>query len=500
MAEWRDEKYKKYRDRPELIPTKKFEERIKKTQVAIQRVQELVKNATVENIDDLKGKLKMLTSTRKTCELGLQLREKEMAKKESIKQVQIRKAKMDGIFKPLPTEEKDEDVKQKSASKLKATVSEPRTNSPEKQSSREVQSPTKNKSSSSEAESTSSSSPVFRTRTPTSTPNLALADDLVDLEKVHTQEEIDFGSDEFSTQTNKALEIPMELDDIDMAAFDNLTQEDEKESDLEDVAKSPSRNVTRTPTPELAATQELVEKQSSDIAIKTTWKGKKGVADRVRMYLGDITKLDVDAIVNAANEKLLGGLGIDGAIHKAAGPKLLDKCRRLKGCKTGEAKITPGYNLPAKTIIHAVGPRDENKEKLKSAYESSMQLMIVHNLKTIAFPCISTGIYGYPPEKAASVAIKTVKDFMERNPNHIDGVTFCLYSQKDVDIYKNEMKNIFPGENITFVDEKNTKDSAVPVKDQKDKKRDRSPSTESDDAYVKLSRKKELLRKRVNQK
>ncbi|RYD22072.1 MAG: O-acetyl-ADP-ribose deacetylase [Verrucomicrobiaceae bacterium] len=154
---------------------------------------------------------------------------------------------------------------------------------------------------------------------------------------------------------------------------------------------------------------------------------------------GDITRLEVDAIVNAANTSLLGGGGVDGAIHRAAGPELVHECRLLGGCKTGEAKITRGYNLPARHIIHTVGPvwngGDKNeREKLASCYRSSLEVAEAHGLKSIAFPCISTGIYGFPKEEAAAIAVETVRDFLEDSSLGIE-VTFCCFSASDVGIY-----------------------------------------------------------------
>lgn len=154
----------------------------------------------------------------------------------------------------------------------------------------------------------------------------------------------------------------------------------------------------------------------------------------------DITKLDVDAIVNAANSSLLGGGGVDGAIHRAAGSELVHECRLLGGCKTGHAKITRGYNLKARHIIHTVGPVWQDGlhgegDKLASCYRSSLELAANHGLTSIAFPCISTGIYGYAPEDAAVVAVQTVRDFLGQSPHEID-VTFCCFSAHDLNIYQ----------------------------------------------------------------
>lgn len=160
----------------------------------------------------------------------------------------------------------------------------------------------------------------------------------------------------------------------------------------------------------------------------------------IKVINADITVLDVDAIVNAANETLLGGGGVDGAIHKAAGKELLEECRLLNGCKTGQAKITQGYRLPAKYVIHTPGPVYKNgkcgeAELLKSCYRSCMELAAEFKCRSIAFPCISAGVYGYPIEEAAFIAVKTISDFLKAEKYDIDVYCVC-FSSFNENIYK----------------------------------------------------------------
>jgi O-acetyl-ADP-ribose deacetylase (regulator of RNase III) len=160
----------------------------------------------------------------------------------------------------------------------------------------------------------------------------------------------------------------------------------------------------------------------------------------MQVILADITTLKVDVIVNAANRNLLGGGGVDGAIHRAAGPQLLEECRKLGGCQTGDAKLTQGYNLPAKFVIHAVGPvwhggKSGEAELLTSCYRRSLEIAAEQGFKTIAFPSISTGVYGYPIEQAARIAVVTVRDFLREHNTVID-VTFCCFSESDLRVYR----------------------------------------------------------------
>ena len=164
--------------------------------------------------------------------------------------------------------------------------------------------------------------------------------------------------------------------------------------------------------------------------------------EKIKIIMGDITKQNVDAIVNAANNSLLGGGGVDGAIHRVAGNELLEECKTLNGCDTGEAKITKGYQLPAKYVIHTVGPiwnGGASKEEvlLANCYRNSLLLANERHLKTIAFPSISTGVYGYPIEKAAKIALKEIHSFLE-NHSLIESVSLICFGYKDYSIYKNE--------------------------------------------------------------
>jgi O-acetyl-ADP-ribose deacetylase len=170
------------------------------------------------------------------------------------------------------------------------------------------------------------------------------------------------------------------------------------------------------------------------------------IADRIRIISGDITVQKVDAIVNAANNSLLGGGGVDGAIHRAAGPELKDACKLLGGCETGQAKITKGFRLPAPFIIHTVGPiwRDGNYNEaaqLASAYENSLKLAENYNIKTIAFPSISTGAYGYPLIEATRIAVETVCNFLEKNP-FPDIVYFVCFAENTASVYSEVINEV----------------------------------------------------------
>ena len=164
----------------------------------------------------------------------------------------------------------------------------------------------------------------------------------------------------------------------------------------------------------------------------------------IKIVRGDITTCDVDAIVNAANTTLLGGGGVDGAIHRAAGPELLAECRTLGGCEPGEAKITGGYRLPARFVIHTVGPvwhggKRGESETLANCYRNSLQVAVENGIKTLAFPAISCGAYGYPIKEAVQVAVKTTREFLA-NDNKIEKVIFALFSEDLYEAYREALK------------------------------------------------------------
>jgi O-acetyl-ADP-ribose deacetylase len=160
---------------------------------------------------------------------------------------------------------------------------------------------------------------------------------------------------------------------------------------------------------------------------------------RIELIRGDITKVEADAVVNAANSSLLGGGGVDGAIHRAAGPQLLEACRNLNGCPTGEAKITEGFNLNAKYVIHTVGPvwrggNANEAELLEKCYMNSLELAAMHSVKRIAFPNISTGVYGFPKDRAAEIAVNSVKSWLESHPAP-ELVIFVVFDEENAEIY-----------------------------------------------------------------
>jgi O-acetyl-ADP-ribose deacetylase len=168
---------------------------------------------------------------------------------------------------------------------------------------------------------------------------------------------------------------------------------------------------------------------------------------KIEIINTDITTLDVDAIVNAANNSLTGGGGVDGAIHRAAGPQLKAYCITLKGCETGYAKITPGFNLPAKYVIHAVGPVWNNGIEnegilLANCYQNSLQLAVENGIKTIAFPCISTGAYRFPFNKAADIALQTISDFINKHIT-IEKVYLVVFGEKDLKNYERVFNRIY---------------------------------------------------------
>ncbi|XP_054839989.1 ADP-ribose glycohydrolase MACROD2 isoform X2 [Eublepharis macularius] len=222
--------------------------------------------------------------------------------------------------------------------------------------------------------------------------------------------------------------------------------------------------------------EEMNKNQNEEENSKETLPVKKSLSEKVCLYRGDITLLETDAIVNAANSSLLGGGGVDGCIHRAAGPCLVAECRNLIGCATGEAKITCGYDLPAKYVIHTVGPiarghiSDSHKEDLANCYKSSLKLAKENLIRSIAFPCISTGIYGFPNEPAAVIALTTIKEWLSKNYHEMDRVIFCVFLEVDYKIYKKKMNEFFP------TDEDNEQESETNEKTEGAEQQSRPPS------------------------
>ena len=167
----------------------------------------------------------------------------------------------------------------------------------------------------------------------------------------------------------------------------------------------------------------------------------------IKLFQGDITKVKADGIVNAANNTLLGGGGVDGAIHRAGGPEILEQCKRIGGCPTGEARITTAGKLPSKYVIHTVGPiyrkgNSREAELLHNAYFNSLKLAKEYSLKSVAFPSISTGIYSYPIDEASDIAIKSIIEFIDKE-DFIEEIIFVLFNDKDFSIYENKLNKIF---------------------------------------------------------
>ncbi|KAM5137889.1 ADP-ribose glycohydrolase MACROD1 isoform 2-T2 [Mantella aurantiaca] len=176
----------------------------------------------------------------------------------------------------------------------------------------------------------------------------------------------------------------------------------------------------------------------------------KDLIEKISLFRGDITKLEIDAIVNTAKNTLLGGGGVDGCIHQAAGPLLKHECSSLGGCETGQAKITCGYLLPARYVIHTVGPVAEGnpgptqKEDLSNCYKNSMYVASESKLRSLAFPCISTGVFGYPSEDAAGVALETIRSYLEEHKDKFDRIIICVFLEKDEEIYLKKLPQYFP--------------------------------------------------------
>ncbi|KAJ5161279.1 hypothetical protein N7492_006671 [Penicillium capsulatum] len=194
------------------------------------------------------------------------------------------------------------------------------------------------------------------------------------------------------------------------------------------------------------ATLSTLYRQGQLVPISTTYQPVQTLNDSITSLVWDITKLQVDCIVNAANTSLLGGGGVDGAIHRSAGPQLLEECLQLNGCDYGEAKITSAYNLPCKRVIHTVGPIYDRALRsdpglpdklLRSCYRRSLEVAVANNIRTIAFPSVSTGIYGYPIKAAALAATDEVRKFLEasENKDKIERIIFCLFRPEDADAY-----------------------------------------------------------------
>lgn len=210
--------------------------------------------------------------------------------------------------------------------------------------------------------------------------------------------------------------------------------------------KSPRAMAAKVEETTASDTKEDPNKEED--AEKTAWTCRPEFNEKVTVWRGDITKLAIDCIVNAANKRLLGGGGVDGAIHDAAGPGLLEECRGLHGADTGQAKITNAYELPSKRIIHTVGPIGEHPELLADCYRNSLDLAVENGLRHIAFPSISTGIYGYPIVNATKVAASTVREWLEVDGNgaKVDLICFCVFSLKDLSVFKSVLPLFFPAE------------------------------------------------------